>query len=210
VPIGIACLAQVEGALLLADANVRAQAEQTLAALDRGVPVQAGAAGLGGFTLLAVETAHQGGLHVPARLLEQSRRNLARSVPAQDGDAGRIGLAAFARLIYGFRGQASTSRQLDQLATLAPGRNAAGQTDPLGWFFATLALREAGGPAWDHWSATLQSTLVPAFEPVEGGGMRVPASAVRYANGQGGDVFATSLALLNLQAAYRYLPLNGK
>ncbi len=210
VPAGIACLALVEGGLLLADPALRAQAEDVLIELDRGVPVQPGAAGLGGFTLLALETACQGGMRVPPRLLEQGRRNLGRSLPTQEDDAGRLGLAAFSRLIYGYRGKTSTSRQLEVLGTLPPQPSAAGQVNPLGWFFATLALREAGDVAWDRWAASLQAALVPAFEATPDGGMRVPAAKVRYADGDGGDVFATSLAILNLQAAYRYLPLDSR
>ncbi|HEX3132404.1 MAG TPA: hypothetical protein VHX44_02345 [Planctomycetota bacterium] len=198
---GLISLALVEGALIYGDVGLRSVAEQALTTLDRGLPMQAGAAGLGGFTLLALETAQQGGMHVPGRLLQQARRSLARTLPTQDADAGRVGLAAFARYIYGLGGNSSTRLQVSQLGNLRPGATA-GRPDPLGWFFATLALREADGNDWKHWSSALEGQLVPLVQ-TDG---HVDAGAVRYGE-TGGDVFATSLVVLNLQAPYRYLPL---
>lgn len=198
---GLVSLALVEGALIYGDLGLRTVAEGTLTTLDRGLPMQAGAAGLGGFTLLALETAQQGGVRVPGRLLQQARRSLARSLPTQDADAGRVGLAAFARYIYGLGGNSSTRLQVGQLGTMLPG-SAAGRPDPLGWFFATLALREADGGDWQQWAGALEGQLVPLVQD-DG---HVGADAIRYGE-TGGDVFATSLVVLNLQAPYRYLPL---
>nr|MBA3939077.1 hypothetical protein [Planctomycetota bacterium] len=202
---GLACLALVEGGLLLGDADLRIQAEQAMAALDRGEPLQPGAAGLGGFTLLALETAQQGGLYVPGRLLQQARRTLGRSLPAQDDDLGRLGLSAFARLIYGRRGDTATVHQIEHLDQQPPVRDANGRADPLTWLFASLAMREAGGDAWKHWSAALQANLLPVFTG-EGAKRHVDPRQVRHLD-QGGEVFATAVTLLNLQVAYRYLPL---
>jgi hypothetical protein len=198
---GLVSLALVEGALLYGDLGLRSVAEGTLTTLDRGLPMEAGAAGLGGFTLLTLETAQQGGLHVPGRLLQQARRSLARALPTQDADAGRVGLAAFARYIYGLGGNSSTKLQVAQLGTLLPGTTA-GRPDPLGWFFATLALREADGNDWHKWAGALEGQLISLIQ-TDG---HVAADAVRYGE-TGGDVFATSLVVLNLQAPYRYLPL---
>lgn len=198
---GLVSLALVEGALLYGDLGLRSVAEGTLTTLDRGLPMQAGAAGLGGFTLLALETAQQGGMRVPGRLLQQARRSLARSLPTQDSDAGRVGLAAFARYIYGLAGNSSTKLQVGQLGAMLPGATA-GRPDPLGWFFATLALREADGSDWTKWAGALEGQLIPLMQ-TDG---HVSADAIRYGE-TGGDVFATSLVVLNLQAPYRYLPL---
>ncbi|MBA3697295.1 MAG: hypothetical protein H0W78_00305 [Planctomycetes bacterium] len=198
---GLVSLALVEGALLYGDLGLRTVAESTLTTLDRGLPMQAGAAGLGGFTLLALETAQQGGMRVPGRLLQQARRSIARTLPTQDADAGRVGLAAFARYIYGLGGNSSTRQQIGQLGNLLPGTTA-GRPDPLGWFFATLALREADGSNWQRWAGALEGQLIPLVQ-ADG---HVSADAIRYGE-TGGDVFATSLVVLNLQAPYRYLPL---
>lgn len=204
VAFGLAGLALVEGGLLLGDEGSRLEAEHLLAVFDSGLPMQPGAAGLGGFTLVAVETAQQGGLHVPGRLLTRARQDIGRSLPSQD-DVGRLGLAAFARLIYGHRDNSSTTHQLGRLGKLLPAVDGAGRADPLGWFFATLAMREAGGRDWERWAEALQGSLLPLFTS-SAGQAHVAAGKVRYADA-GGEVFATSLALINLQAPYRYLPL---
>jgi hypothetical protein len=207
---GLTTLALVEGGLLLSDSSLQLQAEDCLAELDRGMPMQAGAAGLGGFVLLALETAQQGGMHVPGRLLQQSRSNIGRSLPAQEDDPGRLGVAAFARFILGHRDNPSTTHQVERLSELLPASDHSGRTDPLGWFFATLAMREAGGTAWDHWSSALRHSLLPLLVHQEGATMaHVDAGKIRYGE-SAGDIFATSVTLLDLQAPYRYLSMAGR
>jgi hypothetical protein len=198
---GLICLALVEGSLLYGDLGLRSVAESCLKAIDSGLPMHPGAAGLGGFTLLACETAQQAGMHVPGRLQKQALRSLAQSLPTVDDDAGRVGLAAFARSIYGLGSKDSTAQQLKQLRGLIPGTTS-GRADPLGWFFATLAMRESNSVDWQLWSQGLESQLVPLID--QNG--RVSAHQIRYGE-TGGDVLATSILVLNLQAPYRYLPL---
>lgn len=202
VPRSLAALARVEGALLGVGEPVaaKAAAEAALADLAAHLPSDPGAAGLGGFALLAVETARQADLAVPPRLLEHSRNTLGRQLPAGDQDPGRLGLAAFARLVLGYRQNPSTTTLIEALDAHRPTTEA---NDALGWFFATLALREVGGPAWDSWNAALQTSLVGSFTDAGPGQARVPMGAVRHAPD---ELFATAIAVLDLQAAYRYLP----
>lgn len=202
VPRSLATLARVEAALLAVGS--RAEAEAALADLARNLPLGSasgpGAGGVGGFTLLAAETAHQAGFAVPPVLLEQSRA-ISALIPAADADVGRVGLAGFARLAFGWRENPGTTTVVEALDGRMP---SIAQGDALGWFPATLAAREAGGPRWDAWVSALQSTLLPLFSDTEPGVAMVPASAVHHAPD---DVFATAIAVLDLQAAYRYLPL---
>ena len=206
---GLAALALVEGALLTGDPGLTAAAERQLARFEGAVPAQPGPSGLGGFVLLALETAQQGGLAVPGRVLETSRRNLGRALPNDDADAGRLGLAAFARFISGRGANPSAARLLQALgaAHRLPRPDFAARVDPLGWYFAVLAVRHQGGPAWQTWARELQASLLPCF--VEGEGKAwVPAAKVRFADAApDGDVFATAVALLDLQVPYRYLPV---
>ncbi len=203
---GLGSLALVEGGLLLNDTALQQQAEDCLAELDSGMPMQPGAAGLGGFVLLALETAQQGGLHVPGRLLQQSRRSIGRSLPVQENDPGRLGVAAFARFILGHRDNPSTIHQVERLGELLPVPDPSGRVDPLAWFFATLAMREAGGASWERWALTLQHSLLPLLVGDADGTAHVEAGRIRYGE-SAGAVFATSVTLLDLQAPYRYLPL---
>ena len=204
---GLATLALVEGAALTDDARLRAAAGEALATID-GLSVEAGASGLGGFTLLAIETAVLGDLPVPGRAREQAQ-HIGRGLPNAGDDAGRLGLALFARSIYGKAGASGGAQMLSALAEHLPIADQDGQVNPLQWFFATLALREAGGGAWERWSRQLQYSLREALAVAEDGTAWLPASRTRHADaaGEAGDVFATSLLTLNLQAAYRYLPL---
>jgi hypothetical protein len=207
---GLAALALVEGALLTGEPERRLAAERQLARFEGAVPAQPGPSGLGGFVLLALETAQQAGYDVPGRVLEASRRNLGRALPGDGADAGRIGLAAFARFISGRGVNPSTGRLLDALANedRLPRPDFAARVDPLGWYFAVLAVRQQGGPLWDRWAKELQSTLLPCFQEADGRAW-VPAAKVRFADAApDGDLFATCVALMDLQAAYRYLPLH--
>ena len=72
------------------------------------------------------------------------------------------------------------------------------------WLFATLALREIGGPAWDAWIAGLQSRLLPTFIDA-GPGMAYVAANPAH---PGDAVWATASVVLDLQVAYRYVPLS--
>jgi len=203
---GLVALALVEGALWVDDDALRAAVTRALASLAPGKP---GASGLGGFTLLALETASATGLAVPAQLIHEARNLVGRPLPARDDDPGRLGLALFARQITGRGDSVAAMEQCTRLAQRPPRQDEIGRIDPLGWLFATLALRESGGDAWTVWSHGLEEHLLGAFARIDDQTWVVPAARVRFADvlPANGDLFATSLVVLNLQAPYRYLPL---
>lgn len=206
-PLSLAGLALVEGALLLGDQPFREAAARTLAriAADR---VQPDNRGWSGFPLLAIETAQQGGLDVPGQLLQQERRNMMRG---SDADAapvtGHPGVSAFARYIFGQRSTTGTRALAAQVIAQPPKTTADGKVDLVGNLFGALTMREAGGDAWKAWGTALGDAIVPLFTG-EPGRRHVPATKVDD-DGLAGDgvVFATALAVLNLQTPYRYLPI---
>ena len=201
--LGITTLALVEGSLLFADPQLGQAANASLAQLAQAAPAAAPA---GLFSLLAVECAYQGGLALPPRLLEQTRRTLARGLPAdEERHVSRLGLATLGRVITGHHGVGAT-RLAEQLADMSPHEDASGLLDPLAWLPASLALRDLGGSTWARWSADLQQTIEPSLTRKDGLAW-VAADQVRFANQVGGDVFATAVTVLNLQVAYRYLPV---
>lgn len=206
---GMSLLALVEGALLTQDPALRRAAETGLAQAETVIPAQSGRAGFGGFVLLAYETAHQGGLSVPGRALETARRNLGRPMLDLDEDTGRLGIAAFSRFINARADITSTGQLLTELsrAHRQPMVDPSGRVDPLGWYFASLAVHEAGGAAWTRWSDGLRTAL-NATITVDGDRAFLPAAKARFAEAMpDGDLFATSAALLELQVPYRYLPI---
>ena len=198
-------LARIEGSLLgacthaVGEAAVRDLAER----LDPAAP-------LNSFAMLAVETAQQGGITVPAALLERGRIALNTLPDPTETAPGRLGSAVFARATLGYRDNPATTTLSDVLATLSPKTAQTSTADTLmpietqDWLFATLALREIGGPAWDAWIAGLQSRLLPTFIDA-GPGMAYVAPNPAH---PGDAVLATASVVLNLQVAYRYVPLS--
>ncbi len=191
----LVALARVEGALL--GACPHAVADTAMRDLAERLPATA----IDGFALLAVETAHQGGISVPPTLLERSRQTLLAPTDANEPDLARLGLTTFARATLGYRDNPATTTLSDALAGRVPTMTSPAEHQ--GWLFATLALREMGGPAWDTWIAGLQSRVLPSFVDAGPGMAYVGLDPL-----QSDAVLATATAVLELQVAYRYLPLS--
>ncbi|MFK7766956.1 MAG: prenyltransferase/squalene oxidase repeat-containing protein [Mariniblastus sp.] len=73
------------------------------------------------------------------------------------------------------------------------------------WYYGTLAMYHSGGHEWKAWNKELKSTLL-------GLQIREGEDAGSYPTnglwgGYGGQVYATSMATLNLEVYYRYLPI---
>ncbi len=73
------------------------------------------------------------------------------------------------------------------------------------WYYATLALHQAGGEPWRRWNESLQNTLL-ASQRLDGSwaGSWDPDPVWGRC---GGRVYSTSLCTLCLEVYYRYLPL---
>ena len=198
---GMAMLALVESSLLLKDDALIAFCEK---ALNRNIPSQRHTkAGLDGYFLLAMETANVGNLRLSAEDLA-ALRNRARSGSKRD-DVGHQGLMALSGFLYGYRNTKRLHEQLTMMAKALPSLDEHKRSDPLRWFFPSLAVREAGGESWNQWNRSLQQALLPCFEYNNVDKYAwVSHRNVRFAEN---DVFATGLVLLNLQTAHRYIPL---
>ena len=152
----------------------------------------------------ALETAEAGKLEPPRGAVEAARNRIARPLPAGDAgsDFGRIGLAAYARMVMGLRLEPATRAQLTALAAAPPTADAEGRIDPLAWFLGGLALHADGGPPWTGWAEGLRASIPKRLVADGPGLLRMPADKVRYADGD--EVLATALSALALQAPYRY------
>lgn len=206
--LSVATLAMVEGALVTGDDELRLGARAALLRLTREMPGRPHEGGLAGLGWLAFETAAAAGIELPRGAVEAARNRIARPLPGADADAGRLGLAAYARLVLGHRAQEATQGQLAALAAHPPAADRDGRIDPLAWFMAGLAVHAAGGPAWTAWAEGLAQSIPPRLALDGAAGARIPAEQVRHAGGD--DVLATGLTVLALQAPYRYLAPRGE
>ncbi len=86
-----------------------------------------------------------------------------------------------------------------------PREDSDGRIDPLNWFLESCDRREQSLSQWTTWNKALQRACLLCFR-YEGEQAWLPGERMRYGR-SGADVLATSLALMNLQVAYRYTPL---
>lgn len=77
------------------------------------------------------------------------------------------------------------------------------------WWYATMALFQAGGDGWRSWYARLASALVP-HQRQDGCARGSWDPLGPYERQTGGRVFATALAVQMLETPYRHRRLTGK
>ena len=100
------------------------------------------------------------------------------------------------------RTQASVAYLLRNKPEYTPGH--AEKTNLYYWYYASLALHQLGGPAWEEWNASLSSVLV-RLQRTDGpfaGSWDARTPWGRY----GGRTYTTAIAALTLEVYYRYLP----
>ncbi len=177
-------------------------------------PGDPGDTSLFGWHLLALKSAEFGGLRIPPLVYERARMFLAS---VSTGRAS--GLAAYRPTER--PSPAMTAEALACRLFLAPPlsetsvhegvqyilQNLPGSGPPnfYYWYYATIALAQVGGTPWDTWNRALRDTLIGMQrrdKPWEGSW---DPSCVW--GGYGGRVYTTALAILCLEAYYRYLPL---
>lgn len=76
------------------------------------------------------------------------------------------------------------------------------------WYYATLALYQQQGEAWQRWNSALKSALVHAQRG--DGDMAGSWDTNDVWGGYGGRVYTTAMGALCLEVYYRYLPLYGQ
>jgi hypothetical protein len=76
------------------------------------------------------------------------------------------------------------------------------------WYYATLALFQLQGPAWEAWNGALQDRLLATQET--GGTLAGSWPTNTVWGGYGGRVYTTAMNALCLEVYYRHLPLYGQ
>lgn len=82
---------------------------------------------------------------------------------------------------------------------------AAGTPNLYYWYYASLALFQLQGPAWQTWNAALQKQLLSRQDSAAPNAGSWSPNTVW--GGYGGRVYSTAMAALCLEVYYRYLPL---
>jgi hypothetical protein len=74
------------------------------------------------------------------------------------------------------------------------------------WYYATLALFQEGGPAWEAWNSRLKEVLLALQLGDETGTAAGSWDPISRRAQTGGRVYSTALAILCLEVYYRYAP----
>jgi hypothetical protein len=170
-----------------------------------------------GWQLMALKSAQLAGLPVPAqtragmiRFLNSCAAGPARGLasyrpqgaPTRTMTAEALTCRLFLELQ---RDEAATEEAVAWLLQETP---QTGEMNLYYWYYATLALFQLQGPAWETWNAALQQRLLALQE--KRGELAGSWPPDRVWGGYGGRVYSTALAALCLEVYYRYLPLYGK
>jgi len=222
---GMAALALSEAYAMTGDSRLRRPVERAVAYTVRAqhptdggwryLPGDAGDMSQFGWQLMALKSAQLAGVPVPATTQEGMRRFLQRASAGRHG-----GLASYRPhgpptvtmtaealvcrlMLYPQRRDAAVDEAVAALLEELPGRD---ETMNLYyWYYATIALFQIGGPAWETWNAHLQPRLLAAQETHGAAAGSWPPDTVW--GSYGGRVYTTAMAALCLEAYYRYLPL---
>lgn len=213
----MATIAVCEAYALTGDRRLRDYAERAIAFTIRSQdlhtggwryqPADAGDMSQFGWQVLALRSAQQAGLVVPASTKTRMVKFLATCNTGAKG-----GLASYRPGFGATRTMTSESlacrmwldaeRNMEQVqeATDYILKQLPSQTRPdlYYWYYGSLALRQAGGPGWQTWSSAM-SRVVPALQLSDGSW----AADTKW-GGYGGKVYSTAMAVLCLESFYRY------
>ncbi|MCC5850361.1 MAG: PD40 domain-containing protein [Verrucomicrobia bacterium] len=177
-------------------------------------PGEQGDTSVFGWAVMALTSAQQAGLSIPAETLARADGWLDRVSAGRDGgrygydsrDARRRAMTAegmFARQLLGApRNRADMIESAAFLSTELP---EAGDVDLYHWYYGTLALFQHQGETWDQWNNRLRTILVDS-QIREGEHAGSWAARGRYDNRMG-RIVSTAIATLCLEVYYRYLPM---
>ncbi len=167
-----------------------------------------------GWQVLAMHSAHAGGIPIPEKTTAGMRtfldsccsgtgKGLASYRPHQNVSTTMTAEALVCRYFlqddvsYDTQGQA-TSRMLNEL----PSEH---HINLYYWYYGTMAMYHTGGNAWDQWNRALKTALLNT-QITDGAQAGSWAPDGLWA-GYGGRVYSTAMSALCLEVYYRYLPM---
>lgn len=167
-----------------------------------------------GWQLLAIQSAHLAGVSVPEATHRGMRRFLESCAAGRHGGlssyrphgpptAPMTAEALFCRLFLDARRSEATIREAVDLLMLETPQS--GEINLYYWYYATIALFQLQGPAWDTWNQHLTKRLLDTQVTSGPDAGSWPTRTVW--GGYGGRVYTTAMAALCLEVYYRYMPV---
>ncbi len=223
---GIAMLALAEAYAMTHDVELRgpllAAIKYTIDAQDprtggwRYQPGDAGDLSQFGWQAMALRSAERSGIRIEPLVKQRMLQfldscaagpalGLARYRPREGAPSPTMTAEALAcRYLLNHRGTpASQIEARNYVLAHLPGSS---EENVYYWYYATLALFQMQGEAWQRWNMAMKTTLVnsqkPAYDPQAGSWNPDPLWG-----GYGGRVYSTAMSCLCLEVYYRYLPL---
>ena len=213
----MATIAVCEAYALTGDSRLRDYAERavgfTIRSQDsrtggwRYQPADAGDMSQFGWQVLALRSAEQAGLVVPAKTKVLMVKFLATCNTGAKGGlaAYRPGFGATRTMTaesLTCRMWLDTQRSVEQVKEasdyIAKQLPSTSRPDLYYWYYGSLSLRQVGGPAWEVWSGAMKQVL-PKLQLPDGSW-----TADTKWGGYGGKVYSTAMAVLCLESFYRY------
>jgi hypothetical protein len=221
---GIATIALAEAYGLTRDPELRDPLERAVmfivASRNRAIggwryaPGQVGDTSVLGWQIMALKAARQAGIPVPQRGFEEARKwlglvasrrrpGLYAYQPRHPVSPAMTAEATFVNQLIGARPEDTGRRSSIAYVLDHPPR---WDTDAATyfWYYATLAMYQHQGPAWEQWNERVKDELLAhqLQDGREAGSWPVADQWSRV----GGRVYQTAICTLTLEVYYRYLP----
>lgn len=169
-----------------------------------------------GWQLMALRSAELGGLPTPAptragmiRFLNSvttgPQRGLASYRPHTAATRTMTAEALVCRVFLGLKPDSGAANEAVQF--MLQETPEVGPINLYYWYYATLALFQMQGEAWETWNAALQQRLLATQATSSTLAGSWPTNTVW--GGYGGRVYTTAMAALCLEVYYRHLPVYG-
>jgi hypothetical protein len=182
-----------------------------------------------GWMLMALKSAKVGGITVPEQhvlrmgsYLDSARMTDAGGRYAYQPGLSRTSLAMTAQGLFSSqvladllplsgeedleRHRRAAEESVDYLLRNKPERRDQDGVNEYYWYYATLALFQEGGPAWESWNSRLKDVLLALQLGEEAGTAAGSWDPISRRAETGGRVYATAIAVLCLEVYYRYAP----
>jgi hypothetical protein len=220
----LAAIVLCEAYAMTRDPDLRAPAQRSLDFIIKAQhpgtggwryqPGQTGDTSVFGWQVMALKSGEAGGLEVPAKAWEGSRRWLT-SVEGNQPVGGLFGyqnpnptpaMTAQGLLSLQLMGTRRDDRRMqagaDYLLKQMPRRS---EETSYYWYHATQVMYHMGGKYWTTWNENLRDLLVATQHTK--GGLAGTWDPLDPREKSGGRIYSTSLRLLMLEVYYRHLPL---